>query len=283
MAGRAGPRSARFPRVAVPGAASPTPRVIPLIVMGAAGRMGQAVVQAAGSRKDFSLKALVDVAANLRPGDGVWRSKLETLAQSGDVVVDFSSPQGCREAATVCAASGAALVSGTTGLTSEQEDAVREAARSVPILRASNFSLGVAALRRAMIETLRWLPGWDIEIVERHHRGKVDSPSGTALTLAREAAEARGLPATEALRFGRQGRSGPRPSAEIGVHAVRGGSWIGEHAVLIAGEGEWLELRHVAQDRMAFAHGALAAAAWIAGVGAPGWYEIQDVLENRSR
>ena len=277
MAGRADSR------VAVQGAASPTHRVIPLIVMGAAGRMGQAVVQAAGSDTNFSLKVLVDVAANLRPGDGVWRSKLETLVSAGDVVVDFSSPQGCREAAMVCAASGAALVSGTTGLTSEQEDAVREAARSVPILRASNFSLGVAALRRALIETLRWLPGWDIEIVERHHRGKVDSPSGTALTLAREAAGARGLPATEALRFGRQGRSGPRSLAEIGVHAVRGGSWIGEHAVLIAGEGEWLELRHVAQDRLAFAHGALAAATWIAGVGAPGLYEIMDVLESRSR
>ena len=258
-----------------PGAA----RAIPLIVVGAAGRMGQAVVQAANSAPDLSLKGLVDLAANLRAQGGVWSAKLETLARKGDVVVEFSSPEGCREAARICAAAGAALVSGTTGLSSEDEDAVREAARSIPILRASNFSLGVAALRRALAETLPYLPGWDIEIVERHHRGKADSPSGTALTLARDAARIRGLPASGTLRFGRDGRLGPRPADEIGVHSVRGGTWVGDHAVLIAGVGEWIELRHVAQDRLAFAHGALAAAKWIAGVGSPGIYTIEDVLE----
>jgi 4-hydroxy-tetrahydrodipicolinate reductase len=255
--------------------------VIPLIVVGAAGRMGQAVVQAARSGPEFSLKGQVDLAANLRPTDGVWTSQLEPLLERGDVVVEFSSPAGCRAAARACASRGAALVTGTTGLGAEDEAALREASRSVAVVRASNFSLGVAALRRALAAALRALPGWDIEIVERHHRGKADSPSGTALTLANDAAKARGLPAERALRFGRQGRVGPRSVDEIGVHAVRGGTWIGDHAVLLAGEGEWVELRHVAQDRLAFAHGALAAARFAAR-GKPGLYDIEAVLEAGS-
>ena len=257
--------------------------MIPLILVGAAGRMGQAVVQAAMSQPEFSLKGQVDLAANLRAIGGVWTSNLEPLIERGDVVVEFSSPQGCREAARACAAHGAALVTGTTGLTAQDEAALRDAARTVAVVRAANFSLGVAALRRALGAALRGLPGWDIEIVERHHRGKADSPSGTALTLASDAAAARGLPAEQALRFGRQGRVGPRSADEIGVHAVRGGTWVGDHAVLLAGEGEWLELRHVAQDRLAFAHGALAAARFAAGQKAPGLYDIEDVLEARTR
>jgi len=158
--------------------------VIPVILVGAAGRMGQAIVQAATSRPEFSLKGLVDLAANLRTNDGVWNSNLDAMLERGDVVIDFSSPLGCREAARACAARGAALVTGTTGLTPEDEVALREAARRVVVVRASNFSLGIAALRRALNAALSRLPGWDIEIVERHHRGKVDSPSGTALSLA---------------------------------------------------------------------------------------------------
>jgi 4-hydroxy-tetrahydrodipicolinate reductase len=256
--------------------------MIPLILVGAAGRMGQAIVQAAMSRSEFSLKGFVDLAANLRTSGGVWDSNLGALLERGDVVVEFSSPQGCRETARACASRGAALVTGTTGLQAEDETALRDAARTIVVVRASNFSLGVAALRRALSAALRGIPGWDIEIVERHHRGKADSPSGTALTLANDAAAARGLPAQRALRFGRQGRVGPRSADEIGVHAVRGGTWIGDHAVLLAGEGEWLELRHVAQDRLAFAHGALAAAEFAAGRKDPGLYDIEDVLESQT-
>lgn len=244
--------------------------------------MGQAIVQAATSRPEFSLKGLVDLAANLRATNGVWTSKLETLLERGDVVVEFSSPQGCREAARACAARGAALVSGTTGLLAEDEAALRDAAKTIAVVRASNFSLGVAALRRALSAALRGLAGWDIEIVERHHRGKADSPSGTALTLANDAAAARGLTAERVLRFGRHGRVGPRSADEIGVHAIRGGTWIGDHSVLVAGEGEWLELRHVAQDRLAFAHGALAAARFAAGRKEAGLYNIEDVLESET-
>ena len=117
---------------------------------------------------------------------------------------------------------------------------------------------------------------WDVEIVERHHRLKKDSPSGTAVTLASDIRAARGLP-PEAVRHGREGLVGPRPAGELGVHAVRGGTWVGDHQVLLAGEGEWLELRHVAQDRAAFAHGAVAAARFVASAGA-GLWTLEDVL-----
>src|SRR5262249_24165630 len=145
-----------------------------------------------------------------------------------------------------------ALVTGSTGLDPEDEAALQAASRRVAVLRASNFSLGIAALRVALRAALAAIPaGWDIEIVERHHKLKKDSPSGTALALSGEAGEPRALPAS-AVKHGRHGVLGPRPAGEVGVHAVRGGSWVGDHQVLLAGEGEWLELRHVAQDRAAF-------------------------------
>ena len=136
--------------------------------------------------------------------------------------------------------------------------------------------IGVLALRRALDAVLTALPGWDLEIVERHHRGKVDAPSGTALELARRARAQRGW-GEETVRNGRSGRTGPRPDAEIGLHALRGGSWIGDHAVVFAGAGEWVELRHVAQDRGAFAHGVLRAARFVADA-APGLYTLDDVI-----
>ncbi|MFM8558348.1 MAG: dihydrodipicolinate reductase C-terminal domain-containing protein, partial [bacterium] len=124
------------------------------------------------------------------------------------------------------------------------------------------------------------VPGsWDVEVVERHHRLKKDSPSGTARTLVDDVRAARAFP-PEAVRHGREGLVGPRPAAEVGVLAVRGGTWVGDHQVLLAGEGEWLELRHVAQDRAAFAHGAVAAARFVAGAGA-GLWTLADVLRAR--
>jgi 4-hydroxy-tetrahydrodipicolinate reductase len=211
-----------------------------------------------------------------------WSDDLATFVAAGDVVVEFSSPEGCRAAAAICAGRGAALVSGTTGLAPGYEADVEKAAARVPVLRAANFSLGIAALRRALEAALGALPAsWDIEIVERHHRRKADSPSGTALALAAAARGLRGW-SEDALRFGREGRVGPRSATEIGIHAVRGGSWVGDHEVLLAGEGEWLELRHVATDRAAFAHGALAAARFVASA-RPGLYTLDDVLSATGR
>ena len=250
--------------------------MIPLVVLGAGGRMGRAVAETAAADAGFHLKAGVDRSARI-PGFAAWGERIEEFLAAGDVVVDFSDRSGTLEAAKACAARRASLVSGTTGLAEGDEQALRAAATQVAVLRAANFSLGVLALRRALSAALATLPDWDIEIVERHHRGKQDSPSGTALQLARESAEIRGYPES-ALRHGRVGRVGTRAAKEIGIHAVRGGSWVGDHTVLLAGPGEWVEVRHVAQDRTAFAHGALAAARFVASAG-PGFYTLDDVTK----
>lgn len=252
-----------------------------LAVMGAAGRMGRAVDAAAAA-------AGIEVAVRIeRPGtpdapSGVWTGDPAEVVEPGMVVVEFTGPEGARRAAEVCAARGAALVSGATGLSEADEAAVRNAASRVAVVRASNFSLGIAALRAALRAVAARLPsGWDAEIVERHHRLKKDSPSGTALTLAADLRAARSG-ATGPLRHGREGMVGPRGSSEVGMHAVRGGTWVGDHQVLFAGEGEWIELRHVAQDRSAFAHGAIAAAAFVSTAPA-GWYTLDDVLDGPGR
>ena len=256
--------------------------MIRVVLVGAAGRMGRAIEAAAASAGDIEIAARVDVRPEHSEPHGVWSAEVSPVLARGDVVVEFSDPKGARDAAAACAARGAALVSGSTGLSAEDEAVLKAASQGIAIFRASNFSLGVAALREALRVALAAVPpSWDVEVVERHHRLKKDSPSGTALALADDIRKARALPAS-ALRYGRQGAAGPRPAAEVGVHAVRGGSWVGDHQVLLAGEGEWLELRHVAQDRAAFAHGALAAARFVTTAG-PGWYTMEDMLRAPGR
>jgi 4-hydroxy-tetrahydrodipicolinate reductase len=253
--------------------------VIRIALVGAAGRMGRAIAEAAAATSDVRIVACVDVPQNLPAVGGVWSDDLAKVVEPGMVVVEFAGPEGAVQAAAVCAAHGLPLVSGSTGLPAEAEAALRAASAKVAVFRASNFSVGVAALRLALRATLAAVPGeWDIEIIERHHRLKKDSPSGTALTLADDALAARGL-GRDALRHGREGVVGARTGAEIGVHAVRGGTWVGDHTVLLAGPGETLELRHVAQDRTAFAHGAVAAARYVASAPS-GYHGMEDLLRG---
>lgn len=258
--------------------------MIPIVLIGAAGRMGVAVTGALAGADGLKLKARIERPGIPAPGDGAgpWGHDPSAVIAAGDVVVEFSSPAGAAAAARLCAERGAALVSGTTGLGPDEEEALRAASRKVGIVRAANFSLGVLALRRALASALAAVPEtWDVEIVERHHRNKQDAPSGTALQLARDASERRGYP-DAATRHGRSGRVGPRPAQEIGIHALRGGTWVGDHAVVLAGAGEWLELRHVAEDRGAFAHGVLAAARFVA-TAPPGFYTLEDVAGAAAR
>lgn len=251
--------------------------VIGLVLVGSSGRMGRAIAEAATAAGGFRIKGRIDRPRSQSKG----LPELDEPLAPGDVVVDFSSPEGTMAACDLCVTAGAALVSGTTGLDTAQEGRVVATARSVAVLTASNFSIGVLALRRAIKAALEVLPeSWDVEIVERHHRFKADAPSGTALTLAHEIGALREIPES-GFRHGRAGRVGPRPPGELGIHAVRGGTWVGDHTVLVAGSGEWLELRHVAQDRGAFAHGVLAAAHFVASAPA-GMYHLEH-LATRGR
>ncbi|MFN8587084.1 MAG: 4-hydroxy-tetrahydrodipicolinate reductase [Candidatus Eisenbacteria bacterium] len=247
-----------------------------LLLVGAAGRMGRAIAHAATEASGCRVAAGVDPIA-AASGDTRYGQSLAAAYRKGMVVVDFSSPSGAVASAQFCAANGAPLVCGTTGLDADAEAQVRAAAAQVAVFRASNFSIGVAALRKLLATALAAVPAsWDVEIVERHHRLKKDAPSGTALTLADDALAARGL-TRDALRCGREGLVGERGSAEIGVHSVRGGTFVGDHQIVLAGSGESLEIRHVAEDRAAFAHGAVAAARFVAHA-APGVYGMADLI-----
>ncbi len=228
--------------------------------------MGQAVLAAAQTQG-------VDVGAAIDLGD----SFPEALAQS-DCVIDFTSHHFTTELLSEALKQKKSLVIGTTGHTNEELDAIREASKSIPIVFASNFSVGVNTLfwlTRKAAELLG--PDFDLEVVEMHHRLKKDSPSGTARTLVEILADVRELQYDSDCRHGRFGDVGARTKAEIGVHAVRGGDVVGDHTVIFANVGERVELTHKASSRDTFANGAVRAARWLAGQPA-GLYDMQDVL-----
>ena len=200
-----------------------------------------------------------------------------SLADASDVLVDFSSPQALDANLHAAIGAGIPLVIGTTGLEERHHGAIDDAARAVAVLQTGNTSLGVtllAHLVRAAAERLG--PDWDIEILEMHHRRKVDAPSGTAATLGEILLEVRNQQ-KDALRHGREGIVGARTDEEIGMHSLRGGDVVGDHTVMYAGAGERLELTHKAASRETFANGALRAAQWANGK-APGLYNMQNVL-----
>jgi 4-hydroxy-tetrahydrodipicolinate reductase len=202
----------------------------------------------------------------------------EALLRASDVAIEFTTPAATAGHAALAARLGKPLVIGTTGLHGAEEAAVRDAARSIPIVWAANTSLGINLLLGLVEQVASRLgPDWDIEIVEMHHRHKVDAPSGTALALGREAASARGAEFGDVAVRGRDGITGPRPSGAIGFAALRGGDNIGEHHVIFAGQGEQLELTHRATNRGIYAKGAVRAALWLADK-PPGLYGMKEVL-----
>jgi 4-hydroxy-tetrahydrodipicolinate reductase len=194
------------------------------------------------------------------------------------VLIDFTGAAGFDAALGLCVEHGLALVSGSTGLSASQHAAARAAASRIGVLLASNFSLGAALLRKLAATAAAALDdSYDAEIVETHHRDKVDAPSGTALTLGKAVAEARGVDFASVARLARQGATGPRRAGEIGFAVVRAADVIGEHTVLFAAPGERLELTHRAGNREIFAQGAVRAAVWL-GAQPAGWYDITDVF-----
>jgi 4-hydroxy-tetrahydrodipicolinate reductase len=253
-------------------------------VVGASGRMGRAVVRLASANDDEIVCAVgatdvgrdVGELAGIGPIGACVVDSLGALDHArAHVVVDFSVPAATLALAPNAAGAGSAIVSGTTGLGDDAVAALAAAAKRVPVLAEPNMSIGVHLLTQLVAQAVGALADWDIEIVETHHRAKIDAPSGTALRLAEVAGQARST-ATR-LVHGRHGKPGARPSDEIGMHAVRGGDVIGDHVVHLMGGGERLELVHRATSRDVFAHGALRAARWIAGKPA-GTYTLRDVL-----
>jgi len=242
-----------------------------LLVTGCRGRMGQAVIDCTIADPDLEVGGQIDV------GD----SLLDAL-EGCDAVIDFSFHGFSEELLAACTARKTKIVMGTTGHTDAELEAIRKASGSLPIVHAPNFSVGV--------NTLFWLTakateilgeGFDLEVIEMHHRHKIDAPSGTGRRLAEILAEARDLSYDDDMRHGRFGGDvGARTDREIGVHALRGGDVVGDHTVVYAGDGERVELTHKASSRNTFANGALRAAKWLADKES-GLFDMQDVLGLR--
>ena len=261
-----------------------------IAILGASGRMGRMLVNAVheadgchlvaatGREGSEALGEDAGALAGIAPNGVYVTSDLAQAIAKADAVIDFTGPETTVEAARLCAQAHAAHIVGTTGLSAQDVEALEKAARHTPVVYAPNMSVGVnllIGLTRKVAATLG--PDYDIEIVEMHHRHKVDAPSGTALGLGRAAAEGRGVDHDEAAILSREGHTGPRPEGAIGYAALRGGEVVGEHTVVFAAAGERIELTHKASDRSIFATGAVRAALWAAGK-PPKVYSMADVL-----
>ena len=256
---------------------------IHIAIVGAAGRMGTQLLEEAAKLDALKVSAAIvapqseHVGQPLGPQGLIATSDLGAIANV-DVVIDFSSPDACAQVAEHAADAGIAMVSGTTGLSAEQHQALDVASGSIPLLLAANFSVGVNLLEHLVELASRGFGGdADIEIFEAHHRRKVDAPSGTALMLGHAAARGRDWNLEEVATWAREGHTGPRPDDAIGFQVLRGADIVGEHTVYLCAAGERLELTHRATDRAIFARGALRAARWLAGKPA-GRYQMRDLL-----
>jgi 4-hydroxy-tetrahydrodipicolinate reductase len=257
--------------------------MIQIAVAGATGRMGRCLLDLAARDERFGIAAaLTDpesgmTGTTLRFGD----SEIVVADRLGvpcDVLIDFSVAAGTIEWLKVCERLQIPMVTGATGHDEHQLARMREGARAIPLVVAPNFSVGVRAIRAIVGPLAKQLgDSFDIEIIEAHHRHKVDAPSGTALALAGEIAETLGRSLDADAVFGREGKVGERPAGQIGVHAVRMGELVGQHEVHFSGPGETVTIRHTAHSRETFAFGALRAAAWVVDQ-PPGFYTLDDVM-----
>jgi len=252
-----------------------------LAIAGAGGRMGRALIDAVQADGDLALVAALDAAGSAsigRDAGGVRiGSDLGALA-GADALIDFTRPEGTLAHLAACLAHGKPMVIGTTGFSQAQKAGIAEGAKRIPIVLSPNFAIGVnVVFRLAQTAAAALGDAYDVEIVEAHHRHKVDAPSGTALRLGELIAGALGRDLGEVATHGRAGDTGERPAKAIGFHAIRGGDIVGEHTVIFAGAGERVEISVRSQSRMTYAAGALRAAKWLRGRG-PGLYDMFDVL-----
>lgn len=262
-----------------------------IAIMGAAGRMGRILIEATEQAESAQLGAAVVLANDSLLGSDAGEmaglgkklnvtlvSDLNASLNDFDVLIDFTSPAATMENIKVCKEAGKGIVIGTTGLTDEQKAELSGAAADMKIVFAPNYSVGV----NLCLNLLRMAASVmgeesDIEVIEMHHKHKVDSPSGTALRLGEVVAETMGWDLNEVANYGREGQTGARPHKEIGFQTIRGGDVVGDHTVMFATEGERVEITHKAQSRMTFAKGAIRAALWVNDQ-PNGLYDMQDVL-----
>jgi 4-hydroxy-tetrahydrodipicolinate reductase len=265
-------------------------KITRIAVQGAAGRMGRCVIQAALAMPEIELAAAVDRWDSPELGEDVGSfiggedagvtlaHDLATATDRFDVLVDFSGPDATVTALEVCRKHRKGIVIGTTGFSNEQKKLIEQAATEIPVCQSANFSVGVNVVLKLLGEAAQALgDAYDVEIVEAHHRNKVDAPSGTALRMGEVVALALGRDLRRDAVYGREGQTGVRDGKAIGFATVRGGDVIGEHTVLFLGEGESVEIAHRATTRTNFARGALRAAGWLNGRAA-GSYSMQEVL-----
>lgn len=263
---------------------------VKIAVMGASGRMGRALIRAvceipgavlSGGTEQAGSPVLgtdLGTLAGLEPLGVAVSADANAVIAGADAILDFTAPAATVAFARAAAENGVAHIIGTTGLSADDEAAIAEAATRTAIVKAGNMSLGVNLLTALTAKVAAALDmDFDIEIVEMHHRHKVDAPSGTALMLAEAAAKGRGVALSEKAVRVRDGHTGPRRAGDIGMQSLRGGSVVGDHSVLFAGNGERITLSHHAEDRSIFARGAVKAALW-ARDKEPGLYSMIDVL-----
>ena len=264
-----------------------------IAVMGAAGRMGKILIEAVGQAEGAKLTAAVD-----RPDSSLIGADAGELAAQGkigvtlagdlnavldqfDVLIDFTHPSVTLKNLEICRRAGKAMVIGTTGFSPEERQQLEAAAQEIPIVFAANYSVGVNLCLKLLDTAARVLgDDVDIEIIEAHHRHKVDAPSGTALRMGEVVANALGRDLHKVAVYGREGQTGARERETIGFATVRAGDVVGDHTVLFAADGERVEITHKASSRMTFAKGAVRSALWL-HKRQPGLYDMQDVLELR--
>ena len=248
-------------------------------VFGASGRVGKLIIEDLKSTEGMQLSAVYarrELDFSIDPSVLVT-SDMDALLNASDVIIDFSLPEACEKLLEAALNNPKPLVIGTTGLSTHQLNLLKEASEVMPVLYATNMSLGVALLNKLVYQASQALRDFDIEIVEMHHRYKKDAPSGTALTLAESAAKARDLNLDKVRVSGRDGNIGERTKDEIAVMALRGGDIVGRHTVGFYNDGEFIELNHTATSRNTFSKGAIRAAKWL--VEQPeGLYSISDCL-----
>ena len=259
-----------------------------LVIAGAGGRMGRALVELVLRSADLKLAAALEAPGNPLIGRDAGELvglrggvKISSEFAAGDCLIDFTRPEGALAHLEQCLGSGMPMVIGTTGFTEKQNDRIAQAAKRIAIVQAPNMSAAVNVAFTLTETAARTLgEGYDVEIIEAHHRHKVDAPSGTALKFGAVVARALGRDLARDAVHGRSGEVGERDPRAIGFHAVRGGDIVGEHTVLFAGEGERLEITVRSSSRVTYAAGALRAARFLAGR-RNGLYDMQDVLGLR--